>query len=500
MPCTTILVGKNASYDGSTLVARNEDSSNGVFEPKRMRVVHPDEQPRVYTSVLSHLTVELPDNPMRYTSVPDVVPGHGIWAEAGFNELNVGMSATETLTTNERVRGADPLVDYVPAKGNEDEDGYVPAQPGGLGEEDMVTLVLPYAKSARDGVRILGDLLERYGTYENNGIAFSDVDEIWWLETIGGHHWIARRVPDDVYVVMPNQLGIDTFDLEDAFGAQENYLCSADLREFIRDNHLDLSLDGALNPRDAFGSHDDADHVYNTPRAWYMLRYLNPRTWVWEGADADYTPMSDDLPWCMVPERKVTPEDIKYMLSSHYQGTPYDPYLSYGDKSAKGAYRSIGINRNDFMALLQMRPDQPEESRAVEWVAYASNAFNTMVPFYANVERTPEYLANTTGTVSTDNFYWTSRLIAAMADASYNKSLFHLERYEETVLSAARALVNGYDAKLAAEPDAARRAALREEANTAIAAMLQEKAADTLDKVLFELSSQMKNAYSRSDA
>ena len=85
-----------------------------------MRVVHPDEQPRVYTSVLSHLTVELPDNPMRYTSVPDVVPGHGIWAEAGFNELNVGMSATETLTTNERVRGADPLVDYVPAKGNEE--------------------------------------------------------------------------------------------------------------------------------------------------------------------------------------------------------------------------------------------------------------------------------------------------------------------------------------------------------------------------------------------
>ena len=43
MPCTTILVGKNASYDGSTLVARNEDSSNGVFEPKRMRVVHPDD-------------------------------------------------------------------------------------------------------------------------------------------------------------------------------------------------------------------------------------------------------------------------------------------------------------------------------------------------------------------------------------------------------------------------------------------------------------------------
>ena len=300
MPCTTILVGKNASYDGSTLVARNEDSSNGVFEPKRMRVVHPDEQPRVYTSVLSHLTVELPDNPMRYTSVPDVVPGHGIWAEAGFNELNVGMSATETLTTNERVRGADPLVDYVPAKGNEGEDGYVPAQPGGLGEEDMVTLVLPYAKSARDGVRILGDLLERYGTYENNGIAFSDVDEIWWLETIGGHHWIAKRVPDDAYVTMPNQLGIDSFDLDDAEGAQADHMCSADLRSWMAEWHLDLTLgvegDGpaaVFNPREAFGSHSDSDHVYNTPRAWYMQRCLNPSD-VWDGPEADYTPESGE--------------------------------------------------------------------------------------------------------------------------------------------------------------------------------------------------------------
>ena len=98
---------------------------------------------------------------------------------------------------------------------------------------------------------------------------------MWWLETIGGHHWIARRVPDDVYVVMPNQLGLDSFDLTDALGEQKEYMCSADLAEFIAKNHLDLSQDGALNPRDAFGSHDDSDHVYNTPRAWWMLRHLN---------------------------------------------------------------------------------------------------------------------------------------------------------------------------------------------------------------------------------
>ena len=482
MACTTILVGKNASYDGSTMIARNDDSGAGHFTAKKFTVVHPAEMPKTYRSVLSHVEVPLPEGALRFTAMPNAVEGKGIWAAGGVNAANVGMTATETITSNPRVLGADPLV------------------PGGIGEEDIVYLTLPYIHSAREGVRRLGKLLETYGTYEMNGIAFQDVDEIWWLETIGGHHWIARRVPDDSYVVMPNQLGIDSFDLEDALGAQKEHMCSADLAEFVEKYHLNLSMDGSLNPRDAFGSHDDADHVYNTPRAWWMLRHLNPTTWVWDGPDADYGPRSDDLPWCMVPEKKITPEEVKYVLSGHYQGTPYDPYLTYGDKGMKGAYRSIGINRNDFMALLQMRPDVPEASRAIEWIAYASNAFNTMVPFYANVERTPEYLANTTGTVSTDNFYWVSRMIAAMTDASYNKSLIHIERYAEAVVSAARALVNEYDAKLTAEPDAAKGVALREKANDAIAAMLKEKAADTLDKVLFELSCQMKNAYSRSDA
>ena len=482
MACTTILVGKNASYDGSTMIARNDDSGSGHFTPKKWAVIHPQELPEVYTSVISHVQIPMPQGAMRFTAMPNVIPGKGIWAAGGVNAANVAMTATETITSNPRVLGADPLVD------------------GGIGEEDIVYLVLPYIHTAREGVQRLGALLEQYGTYEMNGIAFQDVHEIWWLETIGGHHWMARRVPDDAYVVMPNQLGIDAFDLADAFGEQKEYLCSADLREFIADNHLDLSLNGVLNPRDAFGSHDDADHVYNTPRAWYMLRTLNPHTKKWDGPEADYTPRSDDLPWCMMPERKITPEDVKYLLSSHYQGTPYDPYASYGDLSQKGAYRSIGINRNDFVALMQLRPYVPQDLCAVEWIAYASNAFNTMVPFYANVEATPEYLANTTAEVSTDNFYWTSRLIAAMADASYSKSVFHIERYEEAVLSAGHKLVAEYDKKQQAAADAEARAALRLHANDALAAMAKQKAGETLDHVLFELSSQMKNAYSRSDA
>ena len=494
MACTTILVGKKASYDGSTMIARNDDSPSGRFTPKKYVVIHPDEQPRKYISVLSHVEIDLPDNPMRYTAVPNALEGDGIWAASGVNEANVAMTATETITSNPRVLGADPLVVYQPAKDGQEEIK------GGIGEEDIVCLVLPYIHSAREGVKRLGSLLEQYGTYEMNGIAFQDAEEIWWLETIGGHHWMARKVPDDVYVIMPNQLGIDQFNLEDAFSEQKEYMCSADLKDFIEKYHLNLAMDGVLNPRDAFGSHDDSDHVYNTPRAWYMGRCLNPRTWRWDGPAADFTPYSDNIPWCMVPEKKVTVEDVKYVLSSHFQGTSYDPYAGYGESNMRGAYRSIGINRNDFMSLIQINDNRPDDIKAIQWLAFASNAFNVMVPFYADIETTPDYLSNTTGDVSTDNFYWSSRMIAAMADASYKKSVFHIERYQEHVLSKGHEIINRYDDMIQNEADVDKHLALKHEANLAVADMLKAATSDTLGKVLYELSNEMKNAYSRSDA
>ncbi|PZP90677.1 MAG: dipeptidase, partial [Staphylococcus capitis] len=303
MGCTTILVGKNASYDGSTMVARTEDSPSGVFRSKKFINVSPEEQPRKYKSVISKVEIELPNNPVRYTAVPNAILDNGIWGQCGANEYNVSMSATETITSNERVLGADPLVEYRPAVGNPGDVDYVPEQVGGIGEEDIYTIVIPYIATAREGVEFLGKLLEKYGTYEMNGIAFQDENEIWWFETIGGHHWMARRVPDDSYVIMPNQLGIDEFDFDDAYGDEKEYMCSKSLKDLVKKAHLDkrMSEEEVFNPRDAFGSHDDSDHTYNTPRAWVLLRYFNPKTFFWDGYDADFRPTDDNLPWALVP-------------------------------------------------------------------------------------------------------------------------------------------------------------------------------------------------------
>ncbi|ORX56689.1 hypothetical protein BCR36DRAFT_580994 [Piromyces finnis] len=485
--CTTILVGKNATYDGSTMMARTEDSSAGNFCSKKHIVVKPSEQPRHYKSVLSKFEIDLPEDPLQYTAMPNANPKDGIWGEAGINTKNVAVSETETITSNALVLGADPLVET------------------GIGEEDILTITLPYIDSARKGVERLGSILAKYGTYEMNGIGFQDENEIWWLETIGGHHFIAKRVPDDSYVVGPNQQGIKTFDFVDAYGEKKNHICSSDLVEFIVNNKLDLSFNSSKNlkcernfdVRAALGSHTDFDKVYNTPRAWFMHKYLSPKKYKWEGPNSEFTPESLDLPWSLVPDHKITVDDIKYLMSSHYQGTKFNPYGKYGDLSEAGKYRPIGINRTNFVTLTQIRRYMPDEIKSLEWIAVGSCIFNAFMPQYSRVNDSPKYIKEVTDEVTTENFYWINRIIAALADTHYSDVMVWIERYQKKIAAKGHEFINKYD-KQYQEGNISK--TFLDDANNEIANFVKKETSDLLGKVLYTSSLKMKNAFSRSDA
>ena len=329
----------------------------------------------------------------------------------------------------------------------------------------------------------MGQLLETYGTYESNGIAFSDTEEIWWLETIGGHHWIARRVPDDAYVTNPNQLGIDHYEFENP----DDYLASPDIRDFINKHHLDLTYSNEhFNPRYAFGSQRDKDRHYNTPRAWAMQKFLNP--------EKDYDPKSFFIPWCQKPYRKITVEDVKYVLSLHYQDTPYDPYGPQGDAVSQRQFRPIGINRTSQTALLQMRPNKPSETTGIQWLAYGSMPFGTMVPFWTQVGTTPAYFRQTTDKVDTGNFYWSNRLIAAICDPHFQQHEADLDAYVETTMALGHAMINHVDTALANDESID-----FEAENQKISDKIQSETDKLLAKVLDDASNLMTNRFSMSD-
>ena len=128
--------------------------------------------------------------------------------------------------------------------------------------------------------------------------------------------------------------------------------------------------------------------------------------------NADFTPESDDIPWSYVPERKVAAEDIQYLLSSHYQGTPYDPYAGHAEKG--GIYRPIGINRTGVTTICQIRSDVPDAIKGIEWVCFGSTTFSAWLPVYTNAPQMPDYLSKVTLDAETDNLYWVSRFIGAL--------------------------------------------------------------------------------------
>lgn len=414
--CTTILVGKDATIDGSTMIARSEDGGSTII-PEAFIAVNPEEQPKHYKAVISGQEIDDEDllpNPMRYTSAPDASGKNGIWAAAGINDATVAMTATETITTNSRIQGIDPLVEK-----------------GGLGEEDFVTLTLPYIHSAREGVKRLGYLVEKYGTYEMNGSAFADHDEVWYIETIGGHHWAARRIPDDAYVAAPNRLNIDFFDFND----EENFMCSSDLLDIINEYHLNPDYQG-YNLRHIFGSSTIKDAHYNNPRAWYIHRYFDPE---WEGEPGD-----QDQPFITYAKKKISPEDIKFLESSHYQDTKYDVYSTTNTEAEKKLFRPIGINRNFETHILQIRNDVEEGIAGVQWLAFGPNTFNVFVPFYTNVTTTPASF-QTGPDFDLTKIFWLNKLNAQLGDTNYKVYSALEQAFEEKTMAKLRQIENETD-------------------------------------------------------
>ena len=229
-----------------------------------------------------------------------------------------------------------------------------------------------------------------------------------------------------------------------------------------------------------------------------MHRFFYPE--YFDGPHAQWGPESDDIPFSMAAPHKITMEDVKYLLSLHYQGTDYDPYSKRAPKSTRGKYRPIGINRNSELAAIQLRGWAPKAVQAIQWMAYGSNTFNALVPFYANVNTTPAYLNNTGAVATSESFYWANRLIAALCDPHFNTCSNHIEHYQEAVGSFGWRLINEIDRKVAREglsyQDAVK---LLEEANEKMSARLKKETDKTLTQVLYTASLDMKNGFAMSD-
>jgi len=417
MACTSIMVGKQVAMDGVNYIARNEDNFVANW-PKRFFV-----QPAVsgrhetYTSPYNKLSFELPETGYRYTSSPDANQDEGWYEEDGINEKNVGMSATESVTANEKVLAYDPLIE------------------NGVAEDSITTLVLPYINSAREGVKYLGDLIAKYGSTESNGVEFFDEDEIWYMELATGHHWVAIRIPDDCYVVAANQIGIEDIKFNDP----ENYMWSDGIQDFVSEHDLNPDLTG-WNFRHIFGTSTKQDRHYNTPRVWYGQKVLNP--------SIEQDPESDDLPFLRKPEKKISVEDIQYILASHYNETKFDP-IGSGSEEDKKRYRAISLSRTANSHILQLRDSKKTAANAIEWKALGIPSFTPYVPFFTNADDTDESYSYVPEKLDLKSAYWLYESLSMIVESHYSEFATANLDYQKELTSWSRRKIAAIDKETA---------------------------------------------------
>lgn len=415
--CTSVLVGKQASVDGSTMIARNDDTFLPLT-PQRF-YVHPAEknQPkRTWVSNQNGFTAPIPSDGYRYLATPNVeVDKEGVYAESGFNEKNVAMSATESVYGNPAALAIDPLVQ------------------NGLAEDSLQTMVLPYINSARDGVRYLGQLIKQYGSPEGNGVLFSDHDEVWYMEIVTGHHWVAQRIPDDAYAITANQVAIQQVSFDDP----DNFMFSDGIQDFVTENHLNPDQAG-WNFRHIFGTDTEKDRHYNTPRVWFGQRYLNP--------EIEQDPQSSDLPFICRTNHKISVEDVEYILSSHYNETKYDPF-GQGAEADRLKFRPISMNRTQNSHVLQLRNDVPADRSAIFWLCFGVPAFSPYVPFFANVTDTDPTYSDTPVRLDDQSAYWMYRKLSMIVESHYS----HFIEQDTDYLTATKQQLRTHVAKTLAD-------------------------------------------------
>ena len=384
--CTTIIVGEKQSADGARYLCRSSDFD--ALMAVNVEVHHDtDNGPEEFVAKDSKFRCPLPRKALGYTALPDYTfPGE--WGSAGYNTAGVGMSSTETIFSSEKALEADPYV----------EDG--------LAENCTYNIVLPYIRTAREGVKRLGALIELYGSAEGFGIGFIDGKETWYLENAGGHRWLACRMPEDKYFVTGNQSRFREYNPDD----KANFLASVDLIEFAEKHGLYNPADGAFDFHEAYSRDEKLDTTYNYPRVWGLQQMFSP------AIKNDVT--KNTFPVFAEAEKEIGLGDLRRAFRFHYDNTDHDPYLH---SNGTELYRPVSIFRTTQTHIMQVREDLPVAIGEVTYVAFGMADLSVFVPFYQGATEADERYTYRASGVSDDfSAYWTFRKVATLGMTDYN--------------------------------------------------------------------------------
>ena len=409
--CSNFIVGKKASVDGSVMCSYSADDY-GMF------------QYLCHYPAAKHAKGEMRkifdwDSNKYYGEIPEAAETYNVIGN--INEWQVTIGET-TYGGREEMVDSTGIMDY----------------------GSLIYVALQRSKTAREAIKVMTTLANTYG-YNSGGETFTicDPKEAWIMEMMGkgagskGAVWVALRIPDDAICAHANQSRIGKFNMKD----KKNVMYAKDVVSFARSKGWFKGKDADFSWKMAYAKPDFSGRRFCDARAWAMLNHFYDMSPYLDWA-LGKNPDAQDMPLWVVPNKKVSVQDVENVMRDHYEGTP----LSVADGSDIGGgiwempyrptplmykvdgkqyfnERPVSTQQSGFVFVSQMRSWLPREIGGVFWFANDDANMAAFTPVYCSMTQRPECY-NTPGAdalhFNKKNAYWVCNMTSNMVYPRYS--------------------------------------------------------------------------------
>ena len=407
--CTNLIVGKNASADGSTIVSYSADSY-GLFG----ELYH---YPAATYKKGTLLDVYEWDTGKYLGKIEQARQTYNVIGN--MNEFQVTIGET-TFGGRPELADSTGIIDY----------------------GSLIYIGLQRSRTAREAIKIMTDLVQEYGYYSSGeSFTIADPNEIWIMELIGkgpgirGAVWVAVRVPDDCISAHANQSRIHQFDMND----KENCLYSPDVISFAREKGYFSGVNKDFSFADAYAPLDFGARRFCEARVWSYFNMFTDQGKAFLPYIQGET--NDPMPLFIKPNRKISVQDVQNAMRDHYEGTPLDISNDFGAGPYKTPYRLSPLNfkvdgqeyfnerpistqQSGFVFVAQMRASMPDAVGGVLWFGTDDANMTVFTPVYCCTDKVPVCYTRVGGadyiTFSWDSSFWIFNWVSNMVYPRYD--------------------------------------------------------------------------------
>lgn len=415
--CTNLIAGKGATTDGSVMVTYSADSHSlyGMLHHAKAGKHAKGEVRRITEWDTGKYLGEIPEAEETYNVVGNMNEHQLVIAESTWG----GHKELEDTTGNS-------IMDY----------------------GSLIYVTLERAKTAREAIKIMTDLVEKYG-YASSGESFSiaDKNEVWVLEMIAkgaekGAVWIAVRIPDNAISGHANEPRIRQVDLKD----KENVIYAKDMITFARKRGYFSGKDADFSFADAYEVHSPSTRRGCDARVWSYFRRFNKdadRYYAWCNGDSN-----EPMPLYIIPDRKVSLAEMETSMRDHYEGTPFEMTSDVGAGSYKVPYRwrpmeyevegkkycmerAIATQQTGWSFVSQTRSWLPDPVGGVIWFGTDDTNTTVYMPFYCGMTEVPrEVQPGDINTFSIESNFWVNNIVANQAYYRYDQMIGDIRKVQ----------------------------------------------------------------------